>query len=54
MCETAHKYGVRIIVDIVANHMTSDYPAIASRWKNNDYYHHYCNNGNVSDWNNRY
>ena len=54
LCETAHKYGVRIIVDIVANHMTADYPAIASRWKNNDYYHHDCNNGNVSDWNNRY
>ncbi len=54
LCETAHKYGVRIIVDVVANHMTSDYPAISSRWKNNDYYHHDCNNGNVSDWNNRY
>ncbi|KFJ06033.1 alpha-amylase [Bifidobacterium thermophilum] len=54
LCETAHKYGVRIIVDIVANHMTADYPAISSRWKNNDYYHHDCNNGNVSDWNNRY
>ncbi|MEJ5921979.1 Ig-like domain-containing protein, partial [Bifidobacterium thermophilum] len=54
LCETAHKYGVRIIVDIVANHMTADYPAISSRWKNNDYYHHDCNDGNVSDWNNRY
>ena len=23
LCNTAHKYGVRIIVDVVANHMTA-------------------------------
>ncbi len=54
LCRTAHSYGVRIIVDVVANHMTSDTGAIAARWKNSGYYHHDCNDGNVSDWNNRY
>ncbi len=54
LCATAHSYGVRIIVDVVANHMTSDTNAIAARWRNGGYYHHDCNDGNVSDWNNRY
>ena len=28
MTATAHKYGVRVIVDVVANHFTSDWNAI--------------------------
>ncbi len=54
MCAEAHKYGVRIIVDIVANHMTADYSAIAGRWQNYDYYHHDCNGENIQNWNDRY
>ena len=54
LCETAHKYGVRIIVDVVANHMTATWGAISDRWKKSEYYHHDCNNGDVQDWNNRY
>ena len=54
LCETAHKYGVRIIVDVVANHMTATWGAISDRWKKSEYYHHDCNNDDVQDWNNRY
>ena len=54
LCNTAHKYGVRIIVDVVANHMTATWGAIADRWKKSEYYHHDCNDGDVQDWNNRY
>ena len=39
MTATAHKYGVRIIVDVVANHFTSDWNAIDSDWQNKDYFH---------------
>ena len=54
LCNTAHKYGVRIIVDVVANHMTATWGAIADHWKKSEYYHHDCNDGDVQDWNNRY
>ena len=54
LCATAHKYGVRIIVDVVANHMTATWNAIADRWKKSDLYHHDCNDGDVQDYNNRY
>ena len=54
LCNTAHKYGVRIIVDVVANHMTATWGAISDRWKKSEYYHHDCNDGDVQDWNNRY
>ena len=54
LCKTAHEYGVRIIVDVVANHMTATWNAIADRWKKSEYYHHDCNDGDVQDWNNRY
>ena len=54
LCATAHKYGVRIIVDVVANHMTATWNAIADRWRKSDLYHHDCNDGEVQDYNNRY
>ena len=54
LCDTAHKYGVRIIVDVVANHMTATWNAISDRWRKSEYYHHDCNDGDVQDWNNRY
>ena len=54
LCATAHKYGVRIIVDVVANHMTATWNAIADRWRKSDLYHHDCNDGDVQDYNNRY
>ncbi|MBW3095646.1 hypothetical protein KIH75_09975, partial [Bifidobacterium sp. 64T4] len=45
LCDTAHKYGVRIIVDVVANHFTSDWSAIDSDWQNKDYFHSRSNCG---------
>ena len=33
MCEEADKYGIKIIVDVVANHCTSDYSAISNEIK---------------------
>ena len=58
MTAEAHKYGVRIIVDVVANHFTSDWSAIASDWKNTDYFHSRSNcsgtNGDQINYNDRY
>ncbi|NME62913.1 starch-binding protein [Bifidobacterium thermophilum] len=39
MCAEAHKYGVRIIVDVVANHFTSDWNAIGIDWKDTSLFH---------------
>ncbi|MFR0591290.1 starch-binding protein [Bifidobacterium thermophilum] len=50
MCAEAHKYGVRIIVDIVANHFTSDWNAIGSDWKDTNLFHARTNcPGNAGD-----
>ncbi|WP_425622811.1 RICIN domain-containing protein [Bifidobacterium adolescentis] len=58
MTATAHKYGVRVIVDVVANHFTSDWSAIDSDWQNTDYFHKRtgCDgpNGEIKDYSNRY
>ena len=51
MCDEADKYGVRIIVDAVVNHMTSDWGAIESPWNDPDRFH---TNVSVGDWNNRW
>lgn len=50
MCAEAHKYGVRIIVDIVANHFSSDWNAIGSSWKDTSLFHSRTNcPGNAGD-----
>ena len=50
MCAEAHKYGVRIIVDVVANHFTSDWNAIGSDWKDTNLFHPRTNcPGNAGD-----
>ncbi len=41
MCDEADKYGIKIIVDVVANHCTSDYNAISSNIRNIPNFHHY-------------
>ncbi len=53
MCEEAHKYGIKVIVDIVANHCSSDYSVISSHVKNigGKAFH---DRVEISDWSNRY
>ena len=50
MCKLAHQYGLRIIVDSVSNHFTSDFDVIEGKWKNKDYFHE---DKQISDYNNR-
>ncbi|RYQ45962.1 Ig-like domain-containing protein, partial [Bifidobacterium pseudolongum] len=39
MCDIAHQHGVRVIVDAVANHFTSEWEVIDPSWQNKDYFH---------------
>ena len=56
LCSEADKYGIKVIVDVVANHLAgwndgrwSD--SIAGSWRNSAYFH---NEGGCDNWNNRY
>ena len=51
MCNEAHKYGVKVIVDVVINHMTSKWDEIDTAWQDESLFH---GNTEISDWNNRY
>ena len=48
MCKMAHQYGLRIIVDSVSNHFTSDFDVIAKKWQNKAYFHE---DKQISDYN---
>lgn len=49
MCNEAHKYGVKVIVDVVINHMTSKWDEIDTAWQDESLFH---GNTEISDWNN--
>lgn len=51
MCNEAHKYGVKVIVDVVINHMTVKWDEIDPAWQDESLFH---GNTEISDWNNRY
>lgn len=53
MCEEAHTYGIKIIVDVVANHMTSSVSSIKEYIKNipGGAFH---SGGGISDYGDRY
>ncbi|MDE6234064.1 MAG: starch-binding protein, partial [Lachnospiraceae bacterium] len=58
LCEEAEKYGIKVIVDVVANHMRgdgNDVDANMSRNNHSDYWHHddLDSDRNI-DWTNRY
>ena len=57
MIKTAHKYDVKVIVDVVANHLANETgnnlsPAIPEYLRADKYWHDISKNTN--DWNNRY
>ena len=49
LCAKAHEYGVKVIVDVVANH--TDHPNVAERLKDESLYHERFGVGN---WNDRH
>lgn len=53
LCEEAHKYGIKIIVDVVANHMTSSVSSIKDYIRNmpGGAFH---SGGGISDYGDRY
>ena len=51
LCSEADKYGIKIIVDVVANHLAGDHSNIDNDLKGSEYWHWY---GNNIDYNNRY
>ena len=51
LCDAAHALGLKVIVDVVANHTDGTLAWVADYWKNTDLYH---NMGPVSNWNDRY
>ena len=56
LCSAAHSYGIKVIVDVVANHLAGSNDGswawgIDGSWRNGDYFH---NEGACSNWDNRY
>lgn len=39
LCEEAEKYGIKIIVDVVANHINGDAAYRDAKWNNTEYWH---------------
>ncbi len=51
LCTEAEKYGIKVVVDVVANHLSGDQGRIQSDLKPSQYWHDF--NGGI-DWNNRW
>ncbi|MCQ2514059.1 MAG: starch-binding protein [Ruminococcus sp.] len=53
LCKAAENYGIKVIVDVVANHLTGDHNLIQNDLKDSKYWHTF---GSVSgaQWNDRY
>lgn len=50
LCDEAEKYGINVIVDVVANHLAGNHDNIQADLKAEEYWHTY---GNVTNYNNR-
>ena len=51
LCAEAEKYGVKVVVDVVANHLNGQTSSVDPELQDDKYWHTY---GDVSDWNDRY
>jgi len=51
LCTEADKYGIKVIVDVVANHLNGDTNRVQNDLKDGQYWH---NLGTVSNWADRY
>ncbi|MBO5272864.1 MAG: starch-binding protein [Muribaculaceae bacterium] len=51
LCTEADKYGIKIIVDVVANHLNGNMSYVASRWHDSQYWH---THGSNIDYGNRW
>lgn len=51
LCAEAEKYGIKVIVDVVANHLNGSMSYVASRWHNDEYWH---SHGSNISYNNRW
>ena len=51
LCDEADKYGIKVIVDVVANHLRGDHSSIDNDLKSSEYWHTF---GGGIDWKNRW
>ena len=51
LCTEAEKYGIKVIVDVVSNHLNGSMNYVAPKWNNNEYWH---THGSNIDYNNRW
>ncbi len=51
LCQEADKYGIKVVVDVVANHLNGDTGRVQSDLQDGQYWHTY---GSVSNWADRY
>lgn len=51
LCEEADKYGIKVIVDVVGNHLAGDHSNIQNDLKEGQFWHTY---GTVTNWADRY
>lgn len=51
LCTEADKYGIKVVVDVVANHLSGDHSNIDNDLKDSQYWHSY---GGVTSWSDRY
>ncbi len=51
LCTEADKYGIKVIVDVVANHLNGDTGRVQEDLRDGQYWH---NHGGVSNWADRY
>ena len=51
LCSEAENYGIKVVVDVVANHLNGQTSSVQQDLQDNQYWHTY---GGVTDWNDRY